>query len=499
MGFGSESNNAKEIGLIWERFTPVERQMGELVEQIKTLKDSVDELTIKTAQPSEDAATAKSAANSATAYRTRIRKMNDEMSEHLNNAYHISHSLEEILKQSQQSENSVNNSNEKINELYEKIEGISVQVNDTQKNIQDNVTWLNEAIEENIELPSQIENVKENISTISDLEVNASGIVKKIATFHSKVKELHNEILGYNSEDEDGKSIHIDGLKEELAESYSNLQSEYEKLKESIEGTKTDTDEFFEDFKSKSKTQLDDLISEHKTQHDDAYDQIMTLLPTALTAGLASAYEDKVTNEVEDLENHKSTFKHSIIGLVIVSLIPFAIDTYLLLFLQKDLMSVIADTPKLILSILPLYLPILWIAHSSNKKVNLSKRLIEEYTHKGVLSKTFEGLSREINELEDNEASKELRQKLLFNLLTVNAENPGKLISNYKVTDHPLMDALDKSMKLGTAIEKLHNLPGFGGIVRRLERKQKIEQTKAQVKADVALDNTPKQNTETSP
>jgi hypothetical protein len=62
--------------------------------------------------------------------------------------------------------------------------------------------------------------------------------------------------------------------------------------------------------------------------------------------------------------------------------------------------------------------------------------LIEEYTHKGVLSKTFEGLATQIEELGDSETSNELRVKLLFNLLHVNSENPGKLISDYKTTDH---------------------------------------------------------------
>ncbi len=142
-----------------------------------------------------------------------------------------------------------------------------------------------------------------------------------------------------------------------------------------------------------------------------------------------------------------------------------------MLALNKDLVEVLSDTPKLIVSILPLYLPVLWIAYSASKKQNLSKRLIEEYTHKGVLSKTFEGLSNQINELDD-EVSEELRVKLLFNLLQVNSENPGKLISDYNTTDHPLMDALDKSSKLGIAIDKLNNIPGFGKLVKNLEKKQ---------------------------
>jgi len=60
-----------------------------------------------------------------------------------------------------------------------------------------------------------------------------------------------------------------------------------------------------------------------------------------------------------------------------------------------------------------------------------------------------------------------------FNLLEVNSENPGKLISNYNSTDHPLMDALDKGAKLADAVEKLSNIPGFSKLASNLERKGK--------------------------
>jgi hypothetical protein len=196
------------------------------------------------------------------------------------------------------------------------------------------------------------------------------------------------------------------------------------------------------------------------------------LLPKALTAGLSAAYDEKVVTESVYLNSYKNTFSRAILGLVAISLIPFAIDVYLLLGLQKDLLQVLSDTPKLIISILPLYLPVLWIAYSANKKQNLSKRLIEEYTHKGVLSKTFEGLQKQINDLDDG-ISEELRVKLLFNLLHVNSENPGKLISDYNTTDHPLMDALNKSSSLGDAIDKLNNIPGFSKIVSSLQKRQK--------------------------
>ena len=74
--------------------------------------------------------------------------------------------------------------------------------------------------------------------------------------------------------------------------------------------------------------------------------------------------------------------------------------------------------------------------------MNLSKRLIEEYTHKEVVSKTFEGLSAQIEGIKDSKVSAELKAKLLHNILEISLENPGKLISDYNKSDHPILEKI---------------------------------------------------------
>ena len=184
------------------------------------------------------------------------------------------------------------------------------------------------------------------------------------------------------------------------------------------------------------------------------------------------------------LSNSSTLFNKLIIGLVCISCLPFIVDFYLLFIKQTPLLSVINDTPKILITMLPLYFPILWLAYSTNKKVNLSKRIIEEYTHKAVLGRTYEGLSNQIDSIPNTEGvSDELRVKLLFNILQVSAENPGKLISDYNKSDHPLMEALENSEKLGDSIDRLENLPGFSSLVAKLSSKSKriIKETESLV------------------
>jgi hypothetical protein len=162
-----------------------------------------------------------------------------------------------------------------------------------------------------------------------------------------------------------------------------------------------------------------------------------------------------------------------ILGLVAVSAIPFLVST-ISWHEGIPLKEMIYDLPRLVFGILPLYIPVLWIAYSSNKRLNLSKRLIEEYTHKEVLSKTFEGLSSQIENIEDEEISNELRVKLLYNIISVSSENPGKLITNYNNSDHPLTEALERSTQLANAVDKLSTIHGLGSLTRFLDKRAEV-------------------------
>lgn len=145
--------------------------------------------------------------------------------------------------------------------------------------------------------------------------------------------------------------------------------------------------------------------------------------------------------------------------------------------------------PRLVLAIIPIYIPALWLTYSSSKKINLSKRLIEEYAHKEVLSKTYEGLSTQITSIDDDKQSEELRYRLLSTLLQVVSENPGKLISNYETFDHPIMEALEQSYKFQLEVDKLEEIPGMGKFAAILERKSKKKLSEKEKMIDTALEN----------
>lgn len=332
-----------------------------------------------------------------------------------------------------------------------------------------NYTVIKNALADSQKLPEQVEAIKTLLSDTKTLSESMDSLLTHSMKKKSEIDELHKIILGSEIKSSDGTTVKTDGLIDELKTAYDAIEKSTLELNGNI---KKLTDEITEKHDTKLKQNNDlfeDLITRSDSRISAIDSQLTGLLPGAMAEGLSAAYEKKKDDEVLSQTKYENSFAIAIALMVAVSLIPFFVDIYLLGWKGSDLVQVIKDTPSLIISILPLYFPVLWFAYSSNKKLNLSKRLIEEYTHKAVLGKTFSGLSNQIESLpRDNLVRDELRTRLLFNLLQVSSENPGKLITDYNKSDHPLMDALENSAKLSDSMEALSKIPGFSAISRKL-------------------------------
>ena len=298
--------------------------------------------------------------------------------------------------------------------------------------IENKITSINESLEISNSLPSELENVQNLLTQTTEVYDSIEGLKNHSLDRKSEIDKLYKEIYGEDITNEESEEIeHIDGLRDKLKKSYIDISKSIEHLNNTV-------NESIED----EKKSFTELLSTSEDKINDVKATLDSLLPGAMSAGLSSAYEKKTDDEKTSKDSLETSFRYSIFFLVAVSLLPVGIDIYLLTH-GSELIQVIKDTPNLILSIFPIYLPILWYAYSSSKKLNLSKRLIEEYTHKASLGKTFEGLSTQIESLSDSDVRDELRSKLLFNLLNASAENPGELIKDYQKSDHPMMEAIN--------------------------------------------------------
>lgn len=372
-----------------------------------------------------------------------------------------------------------------INELREKVEKDRLDVGEAKSNMDDlelEYTSKLNTINSNIETVSGIlskypdlDKTLEEIEELSDgVESNfeKSGVTLTSINKRKKdIDDLHRKIFGYHPEDDEEERV--EGLKDELDNSYNELKNEIDKSFESVEGLNNNYKLRYEEFESNFKDKYAKINSD-----------IESLLPNALTAGLSSAFSKKKEEEVESATSSQQNFKTGIAALLGISLIPVIVSIYFIYESVSLDEVILTRLPRIVLAILPMYIPLIWFTFSANKKINLSKRLIEEYSHKEVLSRTYEGLSKQIASIEDEEQSEELRFRLLSMFLQVSSENPGKLISNYEASDHPLMEALEQSYKFQMTIDKLEGIPGLSKVAAILEKKskQKISEKESAIK-----------------
>lgn len=369
---------------------------------------------------------------------------------------------------------------DKIAVLYNSSEDLSNKINSYHEKIESESAYYEEQTDALDKIFEKFNDFKAKADSLLKVESDGIELLNKIDVIYKNsvnrkrdIDALYQEINGFEDKDESsGLTTHVDGLKAILEKSYDELESNFEELNSLVEETKEKIVADYQLLYKQKEDEFSKTIDNWETKYTNLEKKITDLLPNALTAGLSHAYSEKKINEEKESVLLARKFNYGIAGLVIVSLIPFILSIIFILD-KKPLLEVIEYSPRFVLAIFPLYIPVLWIAYSANKKLNLSKRLIEEYTHKEVLSKTFEGLVHQIDALDDEEVSAELRLKLLFNILSVSSENPGKLISDYNKSDHPLMDALEKSASLSDAVDKLEAIPGMSKLAKILERKSK--------------------------
>lgn len=389
-------------------------------------------------------------------------------------------SIEELNTKIKEYAISSNTNNEHIKTTNEAIQSKSIS-------IQNQIAEIEKILSNKPTLDANLVKLAEVFTKGDDYDSKLGTLYKTITDRKKEIDETYYKIFGYTEKNSEGVDIKIDGLKDELQNSYTQIKLKVEESSQELSVLKSSTKSDYENFIKGNGTIFTNNLNSWTEKYSTIEKSITDLLPRALTAGLSSAYSEKKNDEEKESRGFSRTFYIAIFGLVIISLIPLAVSLKSM-YDNTSLEEVILRIPRLVLSILPLYVPILWVAYSANRKMNLSKRLMEEYTHKEVLSKTFEGLAKQISNIDDKDISSELRIKLLYNILDVNSENPGKLISDYNKSDHPLMDALDKSIKLTNAVTRLSKIPGFSKLASTLEKKSQEILKKESEKASEGLD-----------
>lgn len=301
-------------------------------------------------------------------------------------------------------------------------------------------------------------------SAEQDAQSRVEGLTNKCesaAEEAEEIEKLYNLLYGYEKED----GTQVEGRKKKLENVYGDLTQHAEAFQARME-----------QFEKENKQACSESISKANAELNAVKEKLENLLPDALTAGLSSAYAKNREMEQKEQSKNYCTFVFCIFLMILLAFIPVSVNFWLWWHDKREVLEILMKLPREMLCVLPLYIPLFWLAFFANKRANLSKRLIEEYKHKEAVSKTYEGLSKQIAALGDEKTSHELQSRLLYNTVMLSEKNPGELIKNFNRPDNPLLDVLNSGYELSESLNKLAAFPGMARIIKAMnDRKMKAD------------------------
>lgn len=384
--------------------------------------------------------------------------------------------LSELVKDFQELQDNQKEAATLLEQVRQAIQSIDLQKTESEKLIASIRAAQSEAEEKLDELAKCGESWTEiEAETLTPAKTKIEALRENTAKDAAEIRKTYETIFGSA------------GLKDRLEKAFETLQKNFSVSQRDSKRELSESKAAVEELAKKATERYDNLLKEKEETYTHLKNRIESLLPKALTAGLAGAYEEKRINEEKEREKSQDTFKYAIWGMVALALIPVAFNAWLFMSQTKAMDEIITNFPFTVVLILPLYAPVLWLAYAANKRMNQSKRLIEEYAHKETLSKTFEGLSTQVKQLEESGLSRDLSIKLLYNIIKASSENPGELIKGFNKPDNPLLDVLEKTTSLSDSLTKLAEIPGMSWIAEKLKKAQqaKSEIAKAQMDKNV--------------
>lgn len=347
--------------------------------------------------------------------------------------------------------------------LYAAVKTYTASINSSleafEKNAQANLEQINVATSKVNEVQEYILSVNKQISDLQHSLFGGEGIKGKDAKFETllnestskseQIKVLYDDLLV----DKDGapalKNVvsenerTIQAAKEASEKALNEIQSKKQELEDfyaKVYGLPAPSGELQPGLKKEIDdrlTQLSNIEIDQQAKFDALNLKVEDLLPGAASAGLASEYSAKKRSYMGYITAYSVFFYLSLIALLSMAIYfapsdPQNLDELLRAFLIK----------------LPIYAPVIWFAYFVNKRRSENKRLLEEYSHKEAMAKSYESYKKQIADLKLDDSA--LIEKLMDRAIDVISYNASVTLDgkhDEKMPIHQMLSEVSKSFK----------------------------------------------------
>lgn len=203
-----------------------------------------------------------------------------------------------------------------------------------------------------------------------------------------------------------------------------------------------------------SLSQLEDYESEQKIALAALTEEINSLLPGALSAGLATSFADQRRSYEKPIKDFGGLFNWALAGLFFIgftTMFQWSVGSWPTFALPTELESVLYGT----VARAPLILPLVWFAYYAAKRRNEYRRLEEEYAHKETIARSYHGFKQQVEQLEGEDVNK-LSARLLEAAIGAVAANASKALDKDHNDGMPIMDKIKEIEQVKDALNAVN-------------------------------------------
>ncbi len=194
--FSDSKRNSDEIGKLWERLVPLERELDEHKKKLSKQEKKVSILDEKIKEPSDTAEEARSAFRSITQHRSRIMKMKSEISQYHVEAEKMLEAVKAIDEDAKHYSTKLAEINNSSSEHASQIEVLLKESEELKSSLIANTNRLNELVSNNKDLESNLIKIDQQVTDINEFHSKSESMLKTVVSNHTKIRDLRDEIMG---------------------------------------------------------------------------------------------------------------------------------------------------------------------------------------------------------------------------------------------------------------------------------------------------------------
>ncbi|WP_178860905.1 hypothetical protein [Thiomicrorhabdus cannonii] len=340
----------------------------------------------------------------------------------------VSKSQQDLLEQLKRS--LLETSHERLNELNRVVGEANKNLKEVESDSEKSYSLYQRLFGEdgNSGISADIDSLLKKIQSLLADSTQSNQSIQKI---EQQINQLHKNTENYETSAKQSTQ-EIEKLLADTEEELKALKSFYVKVFGTPDeegglagGLKAELEEYKQAFKK--------YETEHKSKIQELINEIESLLPGAVSAGLSSEYK-KLKDECE-----KPIFWFTMQFYVALSVLLAAGIASFVFSVQKE--SMVESLIYNLLQGSPIILPAIWFAIFTSRRRNELERLRQEYAHKQAVTSSYQSFKEQIDRLGENQP--EMLGALMTTAIKTIGENASKVLSNNSRESSPIHETVN--------------------------------------------------------